>query len=159
MTYLSLSSVMNQKILFFRMAKLFSWSHTETLLSPTSSELCHQCAPPPPPPPPPPKCIQKVVLLLFDVSYSSGAVWESRWLSWAVRPNEPSGFHGHKAMLNTCFSNGLSLSLICQLTSEDIKQYYLPACLMFCLTKKKKKKKEKETIMTQRVWVLTCVEM
>ena len=27
------------------------------------------------------------------VSYhSSGAVWESRWTSWAVRPNEPSGF-------------------------------------------------------------------
>ena len=24
----------------------------------------------------------------------------SRWPSWAVRPNEPSGFHGHKAILN-----------------------------------------------------------
>ena len=25
------------------------------------------------------------------VNHSSGAVWESRWTSWAVRPNEPSG--------------------------------------------------------------------
>ena len=50
--------------------------------------------------------------------HSSGAVWESRWPSWAVRPNEPSGF-----------SIGLSLSLICQLTSEDIKQHYLPTYL------------------------------
>jgi len=31
---------------------------------------------------------------------SSGAVWESRWPSWAVRPNEPSGFRGRKAILN-----------------------------------------------------------
>ena len=32
--------------------------------------------------------------------HSSGAVWESRWLSWAVRHNEPSGFRGRKAILN-----------------------------------------------------------
>ena len=32
--------------------------------------------------------------------HSSGAVWESRWPSWAVRPNEPSGFRGRKAILN-----------------------------------------------------------
>ena len=31
---------------------------------------------------------------------SSGAVWESRCPSWAVRPNEPSGFRGRKAILN-----------------------------------------------------------
>ena len=30
--------------------------------------------------------------------HSSGAV--SRWPSWAVRPNEPSGFRGRKAILN-----------------------------------------------------------
>ena len=30
----------------------------------------------------------------------SGAVWESRWMSWAVCPNEPSGFHGRKDLLN-----------------------------------------------------------
>ena len=34
------------------------------------------------------------------VSHSSGAVWESRWTSWAVRPNEPSGFRGRKDLLN-----------------------------------------------------------
>ena len=33
-------------------------------------------------------------------NHSSGAVWESRWPSWAVRPNKPSGFRGHKAILN-----------------------------------------------------------
>ena len=32
--------------------------------------------------------------------HSSGAVLESRWPSWAVRPNEPSGFRGRKAILN-----------------------------------------------------------
>ena len=34
------------------------------------------------------------------IVHSSGAVWESRWPSWAVRPNEPSGFRGRKAVLN-----------------------------------------------------------
>ena len=33
-------------------------------------------------------------------NHSSGAVWESRWPSWAVRPNEPSGFRGRKDLLN-----------------------------------------------------------
>ena len=32
--------------------------------------------------------------------HSSGAVWKSRWTSWAVRPNEPSGFRGRKDLLN-----------------------------------------------------------
>ena len=32
--------------------------------------------------------------------HSSGAVWESRWTSWAVRPNEPSGFRGRKELFN-----------------------------------------------------------
>ena len=27
----------------------------------------------------------------YNFEHSSGAVWESRWTSWAVRPNEPSG--------------------------------------------------------------------
>ena len=31
---------------------------------------------------------------------SSGGLWESRWPSWAVHPNEPSGFRGRKAILN-----------------------------------------------------------
>ena len=34
------------------------------------------------------------------VRHSSGAVWESRCPSWAVRPNEPYGFRGRKAILN-----------------------------------------------------------
>ena len=34
------------------------------------------------------------------LSHSWGAVRESRWPSWAVRPNEPSGFRGRKAILN-----------------------------------------------------------
>ena len=37
----------------------------------------------------------------------------------AVRPNETSGFRGRKAILN----HGLTLSLIGQPTSEDIKQH------------------------------------
>ena len=31
---------------------------------------------------------------------SSGAVWKSRWPSWAFRPNEPFGFRGRKSLLN-----------------------------------------------------------
>ena len=31
---------------------------------------------------------------------SSGAVWKSRWPSWAVRPNGPYGFCGRKELLN-----------------------------------------------------------
>ena len=48
-------------------------------------EVLNRVTSPPPPPPPP---------------HSSGAVWESRWTSWAVRPNEPSGFHGRKDLLH-----------------------------------------------------------
>ena len=33
--------------------------------------------------------------------HSSGDVCESRWTSWAVRPNEPSGFRGRKELLNS----------------------------------------------------------
>ena len=36
----------------------------------------------------------------LEEGHSSGAVWESRWTSWAVRPNEPSGFRGRKDLLN-----------------------------------------------------------
>ena len=35
-----------------------------------------------------------------DKHQSSGAVWESRWPSWAPRPNEPYGFRGRKATLS-----------------------------------------------------------
>ena len=38
--------------------------------------------------------------ILRDVCHSSGAVCESRWPSWAVRPNEPSGFLGRKDLMN-----------------------------------------------------------
>ena len=55
-------------------------------------------------------------------------VWESRWPSWAFRPNEPSGFRGCKASIEPCFGTGLSRlvpnSVICQpATSEDIQQH------------------------------------
>ena len=43
--------------------------------------------------------------------------------SWAVRPNEPSGFRGRR-VIEPCFGIGHNLSLICQLTSEDIKQHF-----------------------------------
>ena len=36
---------------------------------------------------------------LFRIQ-SLGAVWESRWPSWAFRPNEPYGFCGSKATVN-----------------------------------------------------------
>ena len=42
--------------------------------------------------------VEDTIIML--VNHSSGAVWESRWPSWAVRPNEFSGFRGRKAVLN-----------------------------------------------------------
>ena len=32
----------------------------------------------------------------FCIAQSSGATWESRWPSWAPRPNEPYGFCGRR---------------------------------------------------------------
>ena len=48
---------------------------------------------------------QRIVLYKSDqssssLSHNSGAVSKSRWTSWAVRPNEPSGFRGSKDLLN-----------------------------------------------------------
>ena len=64
----------------------------------------------------------------IDINHSSGAVWESRWPSWAVRPNEPSGFREHKELLNHARIGlrriGLRLFLIFQPTSEDIKHHF-----------------------------------
>ena len=48
-------------------------------------------------------CISLSYLLCYqaiDINHSSGAVRESRWPSWTVHPNEPSGFRGHKELLN-----------------------------------------------------------
>ena len=45
------------------------------------------------------KMLQKAALKPLW-KHSSGAVWESRWTSWAVRPNEPSGFRGRKDLLH-----------------------------------------------------------
>ena len=55
--------------------------------------------------------------------HSSGAVWESRRTSRAVRPNEPSVSVDVK-FIEPCFGIGHNLSLICNLTSEDIKQHF-----------------------------------
>jgi len=35
-----------------------------------------------------------------SVGYIVQELCESRWPSWAVCPNKPSGFHGRKAILN-----------------------------------------------------------
>ena len=49
---------------------------------------------------------------------------------WTVRPNEPSGFHGRKRIIEPCFGIGHNLSLICQLTSEDIKHQLIISGLL-----------------------------
>ena len=54
----------------------------------------------------------------FYFIHSSGAVWELRWPSWAVCPNEPSVFHGCKYLLTM-------LRHLSQLTSEDIKHHFI----------------------------------
>ena len=35
---------------------------------------------------------------------------ESRWASWAVRPNQPSGFRGRKAILN--HASALNINMV-----------------------------------------------
>ena len=54
-----------------------------------------------------------------------------RWTSWAVRPNEPSGFRGRR-FIEPCFGIGHNLSLICQLTSEDIKHHFISPSACHC---------------------------
>ena len=44
-------------------------------------------------------CLYKE-MCLYNAGHSSGAVCESRWPSWAARPNEPYGFRGRKAIWN-----------------------------------------------------------
>ena len=46
------------------------------------------------------RCEQEKDEHLTKPYHSSGAVWESRWPFWAVRPKEPSGFRGRKDLLN-----------------------------------------------------------
>ena len=45
-------------------------------------------------------CSFEISVPFNRLCHSSGAVWESRWTSWAVRPNEPSGFRGRKDLLH-----------------------------------------------------------
>ena len=49
---------------------------------------------------------QDYILFASDTALhqSSGAVWKSRWPSWAFRPNEPYGFCGRKATLNHAYA-------------------------------------------------------
>ena len=100
----------------------------------------------------------KLYIIIINLScQSSGAVWKSRWPSWAPVPNKPTVSADVKQHFNnnnnlscllqtycclstnwqfletygvTTYGNieprsriGLSLSLICQPTSEDIKQH------------------------------------
>ena len=46
------------------------------------------------------KCAGEASFYDIIKRYSSGAVWKSRWLSWAFCPHEPYGFCGSKAILN-----------------------------------------------------------
>ena len=52
------------------------------------------------------------------MKHSLGAVWESRWTSWLSVLTT-------LLVIEPCFSIGHNLSLICQLTSEDIKQHFI----------------------------------
>ena len=94
---------------------------TEILLN--RSYLNSALHPPPPPRPHSAGQVKTDKLRMVADCHSSGAVWESRWTSWAVRPNEPSGFRGRKDSVTApCFGIGHNLSLICLMTSEDITE-------------------------------------
>ena len=60
----------------------------------------------------------------FWCKQSTGAMPKSRWPSWAPRPNESYGLCGRKATLSLAYAL-ISLSLICQPTSEDVKLYII----------------------------------
>ena len=57
--------------------------------------------------------IQKAVASILRTSQSSGAVRNSRWLSWASRVNEPYGFCGSKATLNRALNRASALGTVC----------------------------------------------
>ena len=71
---------------------------TKTAALSGSAGWCHTC------------CFSCNCLVCVCVRYcqcvcqSSGAVWKSRWPSWAPRPNEPYGFCGRKATLNHAYT-------------------------------------------------------
>ena len=69
-----------------------SWTcHIVRSMLTSSAKLCPQSPGPP---------LSFVLLTCHTFTHSSGAVWKSRWhASWAIRPNEPSGFRGRKAIL------------------------------------------------------------
>ena len=77
--------------------------HVSTL-SPTSTRP--GCTPLPPTPPSMmnhKRFLRKggtITMCTISLRIISGAVWESKWPSWDVRPNEPSGFRGSKDILN-----------------------------------------------------------
>ena len=54
---------------------------------------------------------------------------KSRWPPWATRPNEPSGFHGRKELLNRASAVVTTCPKICQVTSEDTKQHFIQPLL------------------------------
>ena len=91
-----------------------NWSHKQSSQSHPANCIC-QCTTAQAGWPPPPPSVQlghtttteSRTTMVFKKTrdkktgtHSSGAVWESRWTSWAVRPNEPSGFRGRKDLLN-----------------------------------------------------------
>ena len=67
-----------------------------------------------------PLSVSLSLCLSVSVSVHGGAVWNSRWPSWAFRPNEPYGFCGRKATLN----HASALVTVCPWyfspTSEDL---------------------------------------
>ena len=74
--------------------------------------------------------LDKVRRVREQSPHSSGAVWESRWPSWAARPNKPYSFRGRKAIL--IHAHAFSLTQRCQPTSEDIKQHLKKKSNLIC---------------------------
>ena len=81
---------------------------------------------------------------------SSGAVWESRWPSWAPCPNETYGFCGRKATMNHAYALVTVCPQYVNPTSEDIKLYII------FITNSRSLQKTVDVLDSSRAEVLKC---
>ena len=67
----------------------------------------------------------QLIIIIIVKTQSSGAVWKSRWPSWAPVPNKPYGFCGRKATLNNNSQNALLKKLVTHVELHALKAQWV----------------------------------